>query len=509
MGKHQLNTMFRRIILFAAFLIGGALFLYAAVPGGFSPFSAIQHIANALSGDGAFYLSVPIYRRLQGFAMWAGIILIALGTGSALAQRKGNLRVASILSFSLLGIYVLGIAVAANFLWARGDSLFYAHMVDTPPEPEPTAAPTAVATTSFQSESGATWKILAEGLDQPVAIVSAGDRTGRLFVVEKTGTIWILEDGERRPVPFLDLRDRLPVPTNFEQGLLGLAFHPQYSENGTFFVSYNDPQWNSVVSRFQVSNDPSQGDPNSEQKILGVFQPSHTHNGGTLKFGPDGYLYIGFGDGNALHKRFGSAQSVDSLYGSVLRIDIDRGNPYAIPADNPFANSAGRGEIWVYGLRNPWQFSFDPLTRDLYIGDVGNIQFEEINFLAADAPGGVNYGWSIKEGMVLVNEALGDIAPSKQLTDPIWTYAQEVPRKHCTVIGGQVYRGSAFPELEGIYLFGDFCSGMIWGLRQTSPGEWEHLTLFEIPAKITSFETDENDQLYLTDFLGFVWKLTP
>ncbi|NLF12357.1 MAG: PQQ-dependent sugar dehydrogenase, partial [Anaerolineaceae bacterium] len=242
-------------------------------------------------------------------------------------------------------------------------------------------------------------RVVASGLDRPVLVTHAGDGSGRLFVVEQGGLIRIVEDHALLPVPFLDLSQL--VISGGEQGLLGLAFHPEYASNGYFYVNYTRVEDGAtVVARYSVSAaDPNVADPGSAVPILTVPQPAPNHNGGHLAFGPnDGYLYIGMGDGGGAGDPDENAQDVATLLGALLRLDVDGGTPYAIPADNPFAATAGADEIWDYGLRNPWRFSFDLDTGDLYIGDVGQAAWEEIDYHGAGTPGGVNFGWDCREG---------------------------------------------------------------------------------------------------------------
>lgn len=291
---------------------------------------------------------------------------------------------------------------------------------------------------------------------------------------------------------FLDITDRVDSSGN-EQGFLGLAFHPQYAQNGRFFVNYTDKNGDTSISRFQVSDDPNVADPASEVKLLGVDDPFPNHNGGVLVFGPDGYLYIGLGDGGSQGDPFGNAQNTGVLLGKILRLDVDSAEPYAVPADNPFGN-----EIWHYGLRNPWRISFDRLTNDLYIGDVGSVEWEEIDFLAAGSPGGTNFGWDFREG---AHDYEGN-APDG-LTDPVAEYSHS--EGGCSVTGGYVYRG-AMPEWNGIYLYGDYCTGLIWGLIR-SGDSWQNQLLFDTDVNITSFGEDESGEIYLVGDSGEIYRL--
>jgi glucose/arabinose dehydrogenase len=320
------------------------------------------------------------------------------------------------------------------------------------------------------------------------------DGSGRLFVIEKVGRIRIIENDQLLEAPFLDISERVGSDGN-EQGLLGLVFHPQYAENGRFFVNYTDTNGDTVLARFQVSSDPNLADPNSETELLGVNQPFPNHNGGGLAFGPDGYLYAGLGDGGAAGDPMGNAQKTDTLLGKILRLDVDSAEPYAVPADNPFGN-----ENWAYGLRNPWRLSFDKSTGDLYIGDVGQGQWEEIDFLTAGSPGGANFGWDFREG---AHDYEG--GGPEGMIDPVAEYSHA--EGGCSVTGGYVYRG-AMPEWNGIYLYGDYCTGMIWGLIQ-SEGGWQKQQLFDLDVTITSFGQDALGEVYLVSDNGDILRLGP
>jgi glucose/arabinose dehydrogenase len=335
---------------------------------------------------------------------------------------------------------------------------------------------------------------VAGGLDTPVGIANAGDGSGRLFILEKGGRIRIVQDGVVLPDPFLDITDRVGASSS-EQGLLGLAFHPNYGENGLFFVNYTDGQGDTVVSRFSARADASRADPASEVVLLSVDQPAANHNGGHLAFGPDGYLYVGLGDGGGAGDRYGNGQNGQTLLGALLRLDVDRGQPYTVPADNPFTgNPQVRDEIWALGLRNPWRFSFDRLTGNMYIADVGQNLYEEVNYQAAGNPGGQNYGWPIMEGLHCfpADRSCGQGG----LTLPVHEYDHS---QGCSVTGGHVYRGQEFPFLNGIYLFGDYCSGTIWGLARGDGGGWQVAPLAQANVRLASFGEDEVGELYLVD----------
>ena len=327
------------------------------------------------------------------------------------------------------------------------------------------------------------------GLQRPVDLQADG--SGQLFLIEKVGRIRIVQNGQLVATPFLDITDRVNDRSN-EMGLLGLAFHPDHSQNGFFYVNYTGSGGNTFISRFQASGDFA--DPNSEKILLTVDQPYPNHNGGVLVFGPDGYLYAGLGDGGSQGDPNGNGQNTAALLGKILRIDVNNGDPYTIPPDNPFGN-----EVWAYGLRNPWRISFDKLTGDLYIADVGQGTWEEINFLPADSPGGTNFGWNAREG---AHDYNGN-APANAI-DPVAEYNHA--EGGCSVTGGYVYRGS-MPEWNGIYLYGDYCTGFVWGLIRSNDG-WQKQLLFQTGVTITSFGQDEQGEIYLLSDNGGVFVLS-
>ena len=361
---------------------------------------------------------------------------------------------------------------------------------DTPVPSPISSTPTSASTTTFPDPNAYTWQMIISGLQRPVDLQTDG--SGRLFVLEKPGRIRIIENDQLIETPFLDISDRVGSGGN-EQGLLGLAFHPQYAQNGRFFVNYTDKNGDTVLARFQVSSDPNVADPNSEVKILGVDQPFANHTGGGLVFGPDSYLYAGLGDGGSQGDPFGNAQNTGVLLGKILRLDVDSAEPYAVPADNPFGN-----EVWVYGLRNPWRFSFDKSTNDLYIADVGQNTWEEIDFLPAGSPGGTNFGWNFREG---AHDYKGG-GPAG-MVEPVAEYSHS--EGGCSVTGGYVYRGS-LPEWNGIYLYADYCKGLIWGLIQ-SDGGWQSQPLFDLDVTITSFGQDSSGELYILSDSGSIFRL--
>lgn len=341
---------------------------------------------------------------------------------------------------------------------------------------------------------------VASGFVRPVFLTHAGDGSERSFIVEQNGKIFVMQDGNVLGTPFLDASALVSRDAN-ERGLLGLAFHPNYAENGFFYLNYTDRAGNTVVARYTTSADDSNvADPDSAQTILGINQPYANHNGGDIAFGPDGYLYIGMGDGGSAGDPQGHAQNPSSLLGKILRIDVDGGEPYTIPEDNPFvADSSYAPEIWALGVRNPWRFSFDALTGDLYIADVGQNQWEEVNFQPAGL-GGINYGWNIMEGM---HRYSGEPVP-EGLTPPFAEYSHA---EGCSITGGYVYRGEELPNLQGVYFFADYCSGVIWSSYRDASGIWQTNPFMESSLTVSSFGVDEAGELYVINHTGTVAKL--
>jgi glucose/arabinose dehydrogenase len=345
---------------------------------------------------------------------------------------------------------------------------------------------------------------IASGLEFPTYITSPpGD--DRLFVVEKAGAIHVIKGGAVLATPFLDLTAKV-MSEGGEQGLLGLAFAPDYASSGRFFVHYNDVSGDNRVSVIRVTSDPDRADPASESSVLAVPQPGVAHNGGQLLFGPDGFLYIGLGDGDDNDN--GRGQSLADLFASILRIDVASGNPYAVPPDNPFVGTTGaRPEVWSYGLRNPWRFSFDRATGDLYIGDVGESRWEEVDYAsAADGAGrGVNYGWSRMEGRHCFGAEGCD---QTGLTLPVLEYSHS---EGCSVSSGYVYRGAAIPALQGTYFYADYCLGWVRSFRMsggvvTEETDWPAL---RPGGQVTSFGEDAAGELYLLTEQGGVYKIIP
>lgn len=343
---------------------------------------------------------------------------------------------------------------------------------------------------------------VAGGFAQPVHVTHAGDGSGRIFVVEQAGRIRILDNGTVLPAPFLDLASLNPprLVAGGEQGLLSVAFPPGFAAKGYFYVDYTrTPEGATVVARYRVSaGDANVADPASEEVILAIPQPFANHNGGQLAFGPDGYLYIGMGDGGSGGDPLNNGQSPGTLLGKLLRIDVESGTaPYGIPPTNPFLdNAAYRPEIWALGVRNPWRFSFDRGTGDLYIGDVGQGSFEEIDFQAAGDPAGRNFGWNIMEGGSCYPP--GTVGCNRtDLAHPVFVYDHSLG---CSVTGGHVYRGSAIPSLQGVYLFGDLCSTRIWGIRRNG-ASWDNALLANnTTLTITTFGEDESGNVYVVNY---------
>lgn len=331
-------------------------------------------------------------------------------------------------------------------------------------------------------------------------ITNAGDNSNRLFMVEQGGQISILKNGETLANRFLDITDR--VLSGGERGLLSLAFSPDYKSSGNFYVWYTQPGGATVLSRFKVSDDPDVANPNSEEVILIVPQPEPNHNGGRLQFGPDGMLYLGLGDGGGSNDPQGNGQKGSTLLGKLIRIDVDPVHgSYAIPSDNPFLGNAGiRDEIWALGLRNPWKISFDPEAGDLFIADVGQEALEEVNFQSASSTGGENYGWSIMEG----TECNAANCNPSSLTLPVTEYTHA---DGCSITGGEVYRGSAYPNLYGSYLFADYCTGRVWSLKNVD-GNWLTTALADTDFRIQTFGLAEDGSVYLTHRSGGVYLIS-
>ena len=342
------------------------------------------------------------------------------------------------------------------------------------------------------------------GLSNPTGFVPANDGSGRWFILEQRGTIRAIQSNALLATPFLDISAN--VTSGGQTGLLGLALHPSFSQNRKFYVNYTrtqGTQLQSVISEFLVSaTDPSRADSSSERVLLTLNQPYDNHNGGQLAFGPDGYLYIAFGDGGGAGDPLHNGQNTNVLFGKILRIDVNStsgGNAYGIPLDNPFVNGSGAPEVWAYGLRNPWRFSFDQSGR-LFAGDVGQDNYEEIDIITR----GANYGWNVMEGAHCFSPSSG--CNQTGLTLPIAEYNHTEGEG---VIGGFVYSGASIPSLQGAYVFGDLQSGKIWTLRESPPGTWTRTLVITGGPAISSFGQDNSGEVYVLDYAGgAVMKIT-
>ena len=336
------------------------------------------------------------------------------------------------------------------------------------------------------------------GFSSPTTITHAGD--SRIFVLEQDGVIKIIESGN--VTTFMDIKQRVSSPADNlntyddELGLLGLAFDPDFTNNGYFYINYTDNDLNTKISRFSLDNSNSNlGDSNSEELVIEIEQPYSNHNGGCIAFGPDGYLYIGMGDGGSGGDPQGFGQNMTSLLGKILRIDVST-LPYTVPDSNPFVgNNNYSPEIWASGMRNPWKFSFDSETGDLWIGDVGQNAWEEIDFQSANSQGGENYGWNCYEGFAsFENSGCNDT-----YADPVHTYENNGYPNDCSVTGGIVYRGSLYPNFDGHYVFGDYCTGKIFTLSDQGNASFDLSTQENTDIFISCFGEDSNGELYLAD----------
>ena len=359
-------------------------------------------------------------------------------------------------------------------------------------------APAQTASASGQTISLGVEEV-ARGLDAPVYLTApSGDQ--RLFVVEQPGRIRIVENSGMIVKPFLDITGK--VGYGGERGLLSVAFHPAYRSNGFFFVNYTDKSGDTRIERYTVSADRNVADPASARMILTIRQPYSNHNGGHNLFGPDGMLYVGMGDGGSQRDPHGNGQNTNVLLGKLLRIDVDRGEPYSVPSGNPYASGGGRGEIWATGLRNPWRFAFDRTTGLLYIADVGQEKYEEIN-IAPASRAGVNYGWSIMDGPSCFRSPF---CSKTQFQQPALTYGHD--RGTCSIIGGFVYRGRKIPEIAGQYFYSDYCSSWIRSVtyadgKVSEPRQW----LDGGVGSIASFGEDSQGELYICSSNGRVYRI--
>ncbi len=353
-------------------------------------------------------------------------------------------------------------------------------------------SPTPSGTVSLES--------VATGLDNPVYVTNSGSGKD-LYVVEKTGKVKILENADSTPraTPFLDVSSKL-APGD-ERGLLSIAFHPQYATNGFVFVYYTATDGALTISRFKANPATKLVDATSEKVLLRIDHPQGNHNGGQLQFGPDGFLYIGTGDGGGGGDPDGNGQNTLTLLGKMLRIDVNSGSPYSIPNDNPFKIAGGAQEIWAYGLRNPWRFGFDRSTGDLWIGDVGQDKFEEINFTPKGSSAPRNYGWKITEGKSCFAASTCD---QTRLEMPVHDYVHA--DQNISVTGGYVYRGTASPKMAGKYIYADFGSGRIWSLVK-SAGNFVNTLEIDTADNISSFGEGVDGELYVVALGGKVSRL--
>jgi glucose/arabinose dehydrogenase len=337
--------------------------------------------------------------------------------------------------------------------------------------------------------------VISSGLRHPLYLAEVNDGSGRLFILEQPGRIRIVRSGSLVPVPFLDITARVRS-SGAEQGLLGLAFHPAFKSNGRYFVNYTrEPDGATVIAEYSASADPDVSE-RTEKVLLVIPDPYTNHNGGMVEFGPDGLLYIATGDGGSRGDPENRGQNRNELLGKILRIDVDHGKPYAAPSDNPFAAGGGRPEIFAYGLRNPWRFSFDRKTGELWAADVGQNDWEEIDVVKR----GGNYGWRLMEGAHCFLPKQG--CPTEGLTLPVAEYANRSPR--CSITGGYVYRGEAVPVLQGSYVYGDYCSGEVMALV-----DGQQKVLLPTELRISSFGQDQAGELYVVGHEGSVHKIVP
>lgn len=345
-------------------------------------------------------------------------------------------------------------------------------------------------------------QLVASGLHAPLDFQAPRDGSGRFFIVEQGGTIRIVKAKKLLPTPFLNISSI--IVSGSETGLLGLAFHPSYKTNGRFFLNYTrrvSGQLQSVIAEYHVSaGDLNVADPNSGKVLLSFDQPFDNHNGGQITFGPDGFLYIGTGDGGSGGDPNGNGQKLSTLLAKMLRIDVNSGSPYAIPPDNPFVGVSGaKGEIWAYGFRNPWRFSFDnKKSKRLFVGDVGQDSWEEVDIVTK----GGDFGWNIMEGNHCYPP--GQSCSQNGLIPPIAEYSHS---EGIAVIGGYVYRGTTIPALAGLYVFGDFGSGTLWTLQETQPGTWSRAPLLSTGVNVSALGRAANNELYVVDYSGKLYKL--
>lgn len=478
--------------------------------------SASQHFSHQLISwltDLADLLNVSVFNwtlKMRRFLI-AGLLLLGLAVTSCIGRNP------DVAESGITPVIVTAVspttpptstatAVPANTIPAPEAAT--AIPTDIPPTATPVPTNTPIPAEPVTAVS---FEPIVTGLFRPTILTHAGD--DRLFIGVQTGTIYIYQNGQLLPDPFLDIQNKVNSNAN-EQGLLGLAFHPQFNNPahvgyGRFFINYSGSSGETIIARYQVDpNNPNRADASSEVVLLTIPQPYENHNGGHLAFGPDGYLYVGMGDGGSQGDPQGNGQNANSLLGALLRLDVDHegnGAAYAVPADNPFvASGNGRAEIWAIGLRNPWRFSFDRLTGDLYLADVGQNLYEEVNRVPAGAAG-INYGWNIMEGTHCYN---ADSCSQTGLTLPFFDYDHT---QGCSVTGGYVYRGQEYPTWQGNYFFADFCTGVTWAAFPNPDGSWTVNRVREQLENISSFGEDVNGELYVLSFSngGTVYRLRP
>jgi glucose/arabinose dehydrogenase len=370
----------------------------------------------------------------------------------------------------------------------------------TIPESPFPAEPLTVHT--FPDSDNVGWLAAMGGLSRPVDLQSTPAYPDLFFILEQSGKILTINQLTfKLEGVFLDIQEQVGSSQS-EQGLLGMAFAPAFPSDARIYINYTDNQGTTKISRFRVDLITRQVDPTSEEILLSIQQPYANHNGGGLAFGPDGYLYIGMGDGGSAGDPQGYAQNMESLLGKMLRIDVSPSTGYTIPGDNPFRETS-QPEIWHYGLRNPWRFHFDTLTGDLYIADVGQRLWEEVHVIKASQPGGLNLGWNLYEGFAPYQNEV-ETQQSTNLTFPVITYDHQAG---CSITGGVVFREIDWQDWQGIYLYGDFCSGTIWGLLPLDD-DWKSEVLFETDSSISAFGQDAQKQIYYLDYSdGILYQL--
>jgi len=384
----------------------------------------------------------------------------------------------------------------------------------------------------FAEEKKLSSVLIADGYKKPVFITSYPNNAKLLYIVEQAGLIKIINDGKKLSRPFFDINKRVVNPNRpgDERGLLGFAFHPNHTNNGKFYINYMDNDGNTIISEFSTNSE-LRADHKSERIILKLKQPYGNHNGGDIQFGPDGYLYISIGDGGKAGDPLNAGQDLSSLFGKIIRIDIEQ-KPYGIPKSNPFFGQKDkREEIWAWGLRNVWRFSFDKQTGDKYLADVGQNKWEEVNFEPASSKGGLNYGWRIMEANHCYDPK--ENCPTEGLIKPIIEYPNdanhpafafriieelsfsETDVEGCSVTGGYVYRGQKIKSMQGQYIFGDYCSGNIWTLKVVNgkainfKNRTEEINIGggEFTTYISSFGQDSDGEIYIIDYNGGIYKL--